>query len=131
MTLEKGKSAESKELAEEYAEGYLYIEPVGKASAQPVIDNITRKMAGSLCAAYVRKPEPGRSGFHTCVCGVSSDNRDLRLSDGKLTNSLCVHYLAFHRKEVPESEIKKVMALSDREWELSKPIPPELLHSPH
>jgi len=35
----------------------------------------------------------------------------VRLLDGSITNSLCVHYLAFHRAEVPGSELEAVRHL--------------------
>lgn len=48
-------------------------------------------------------------GFHTCVCGRTSDNGDWIMPDGRITNSLLVHYVAYHRGEVPQEEIDKMM----------------------
>ena len=86
-------------------EGYLYIEPSGNVSETPIIDNLTRKMAAAFFQA---KEGPGYRGFHVCECGVYSTNRDYQLPNGQWTNSLCVHYLAWHRYEVPVEELEKV-----------------------
>ncbi len=104
--------------------GIMMIEPTGQAASEPLVDDLTRKMA----AAYRRStlPADGRRyrGWHTCVCGAKSDNTD-HFIDGKKTNSLCVHYLAFHRKDVPPSELAKVQRMSEgaepNEEELQRP----------
>lgn len=103
--------------------GILYIEPSVATSAEPVIDELTRKMV----AAY-RKGQSGPRyrGFHVCACGVFSDNTDYTLPNDEQTNSLCVHYMAFHRDEVPEAQLRKVAALDcgeeePNEKELSTP----------
>lgn len=36
---------------------------------------------------------------------------------GFVTNSLCVHYLAFHRDEIPEGELQKILLLPEKEVE--------------
>ena len=95
----------------------LYIEPGRYTSAEPVIDDLTRKMT----AAYRAAESSGACwrGFHVCRCGVNSSNTDYVLPGGQQTNSLCVHYLAFHRNEVPETELAKVAALEAGEAEPS------------
>lgn len=50
-------------------------------------------------------------GHHTCVCGANSSGCDYLLSNGLITNLLCVHYLACHRAEVPPVELEKVRNL--------------------
>lgn len=91
----------------------LMIEPTGPASAAPVMDELTYKMRRAL--ANERLSDYVYKGWHTCVCGVCSDNNDhfVATVDGGeyLTNSLAVHYLMFHRDEVPESELEKVRSL--------------------
>jgi hypothetical protein len=88
--------------------GILMIEPTGKASSKPVIDKLTRMMT----AAWRRRQKGTMvcKGVHTCVCGVQSDN-SCDTIDGCQTNSLSVHYLAFHREEIGEDELAKVAAL--------------------
>ena len=95
----------------------LYVEPGPYTSAGPVIDELTRKMAAAYRAA--RSDEMYWRGFHVCRCGVNSSNCDYILPGGQQTNSLCVHYLAFHRREVPETELAKVAALESGEAEPS------------
>jgi hypothetical protein len=104
--------------------GILYVEPSARISGQPVIDELTRKMAG----AFRQAPDNGRSwrGCHICACGAVSSNTDYVLPNGEETNSLCVHYLAYHRDELPKEQLAKVAALE------VDPIEPteEDLHAP-
>ena len=100
--------------------GILMIEPKGRKSTTPVIDVLTRKMT----AAW-RKRKTSKNcylGFHVCQCGACSDNHD-HLVDGILTNSLCIHYIAWHRTDVPQAELDKVAALQYGE---ETPTPQEL-----
>ncbi len=89
----------------------LFIEPIGPLESPAVIDEYTLRMTGALRAA-----RPGRQsrGVHTCRCGARSSSCELlvRVAEGELvTNSLAIHYLAHHRREVPEAELAKVMRL--------------------
>jgi hypothetical protein len=52
--------------------------------------------------------EEGYRGIHVCRCGQRSDNRDHFTPMGRTTNSLMVHYVEYHRDEVPESELAKL-----------------------
>lgn len=56
----------------------------------------------------VFRPRIMYMGHHTCVCGANSSGCDYLLSNGLITNLLCVHYLACHRSEIPPSELEKV-----------------------
>jgi len=83
----------------------LFIEPSSAISKEPVIDDLTRKMAtalknGKVCENWM--------GVHTCACGANSTASNYNVENGLKTNSLAVHYLMWHRNEVPESELKKV-----------------------
>lgn len=107
----------------------LFIHPTGKASAVPVIDDLTRKMVGAMRAARLG-PHRYR-GVHQCTgngCSAISDNVDhyVNITDlfgtqsssfEVLTNSLAVHYLAYHRDEVPAADLLRVAALIAREKE--------------
>ncbi len=98
--------------------GILMVEPSGKPSAIPLIDELTRKMT----AAWRRRRDSKYSyrGFHVCACRVCcSDNKDHWVGNGEglLTNSLCVHYLAFHRGDIPAEELEKVRSLAYGEEE--------------
>jgi hypothetical protein len=96
-------------------EGILMIEPFGARSATPVIDDLTRKMAAAWCRQRDSMERYGymTKGFHRCVCDATSDNLEHWVGEGKgpLTNSLCIHYLAFHREDIPDEELAKVDAL--------------------
>jgi len=102
----------------------LYIEPQGKKEPVPVVDGLTRRMAAALNKAIAGTKSRGHfevdgrfRGWHTCACGAMSSNQDYLLSNGMITNSLCVHYLAMHRGEVPEAELRKVLTLPPEEVE--------------
>lgn len=83
----------------------LFIEPRRGRSSEPVKDEITAKVQAAL-----KQAKQGESyyGWHTCVCGKRSDSSDWRLPSGHITNALAVHYVAWHREEVPESELEKI-----------------------
>lgn len=91
--------------------GILMVEPSANTSAVPLIDELTRRMT----AAWRRRrdSEYGYRGIHACACGALSDNKDhwVGEGDGLLTNSLCIHYLAFHRGDIPQAELDKVRVL--------------------
>ena len=94
--------------------GILYIEPSPTTQSQPVIDELTRKMT----AAYRQSMRgPAFRGIHTCACGAHSDNCEHILPNGVETNSLCMHYLAYHRDEIPAEQIDKVRQLTYGEAE--------------
>jgi hypothetical protein len=105
----------------------LFIEPQQPASPTPVIDHITRRM----CAAFrqARDSDYACGGHHRCICGATSADHDFYLPNGDLTNSLCVHYVAYHRSEVPQQELARIEAFTSgeveptlRELELPCPI---------
>jgi hypothetical protein len=92
--------------------GLLFIEPGQHASPTPVIDDITRKM----CAAFRRakRSDYAYGGVHECLCGALSTACDYRLPNGDVTNSLCVHYAAHHRPEVPPGQLARIRAFPFR-----------------
>jgi len=94
------------------ADHLLFIEPTGAPSATPTIDHTTRKLVGAWRAR--RASDYAYGGFHECTgegCRAVSDDSDYWI-DGLMTNSLALHYLAFHRSEVPQSELAKIAALT-------------------
>jgi hypothetical protein len=84
----------------------LFIEPKGPASQSPVEDELTATMRAAFATATI--PEEFTLGYHECVCGARSTGNFYFLENGLETNSLAVHYLQFHRDEVPASELMKV-----------------------
>ncbi len=103
--------------------GILMIEPSGQTSVTPLIDELTRKMTAAWRVR--RDSDYSMKGFHSCACHATSDNRDHWVG-GLLTNSLCIHYLAFHRQDIPTEELAKVRSLDcgeaePTEQELARP----------
>lgn len=99
-------------------DGILYIEPRQlPATAEPLIDHLTRKMTAAWRRADASSRGPSSRGFHACVCDAASANYDATLNTGEQTNSLCIHYLAYHRDEVPAGQLAKVAMLTDGEEE--------------
>lgn len=94
-------------------DGILMVEPSGSAAAVPVVDQLTRKMTAAWRKRRSSGDEYSYKGVHYCACGAWSDNQDHWVGEGNglLTNSLCVHYLAFHRDDIPKDELGKVCAL--------------------
>ncbi len=52
-------------------------------------------------------------GVHQCICGTQSKSCDYLLTPHFATNTLCVHYLRYHRGEVPKNELFKVNQMFD------------------
>lgn len=102
----------------------LFIEPRQAASSTPVIDRITRRM----CAAFrqARGSDWASGGYHRCCCGALSEDHDFHLPNGELTNSLCVHYVAYHRSEVPPEQLARIEAFPFGEREPTR----QELHEP-
>lgn len=88
----------------------LFIEPEHTVELPGVEDELTAKMKrlferARVCESWM--------GFHRCRCGCHSTASNYMLPGGLITNSLCVHYLEFHRSEVPESELAKLRAIAE------------------
>lgn len=47
-------------------------------------------------------------GYHQCSCGSKSECCNFLLQTGDIVNSLCIHYLAFHRDEVTQEQLNKI-----------------------
>lgn len=96
-------------------EGLLFIEPIHPASSTPIVDHLTRKMAAAFRMAQTTTSF--YCGTHACVCGARSTNQDHYLPNGLVTHSLCVHYLAYHRSEVPAQQLAIIATLTSEEVE--------------
>lgn len=108
----------------------LFIEPQNQKSDTPLIDELTKKMSAAFKGYTTGSgfegqfmEDAGTMGWHTCVCGAKSTNVDYLLPSGFITNSLCVHYLAWHRGEVLQSELDKLATLPN---EFAEPTPEQL-----
>lgn len=116
----------------------LFIEPSKPASAEPVIDELTKLMTGALCRSTMGVGcsdgfNIGYSyrGVHTCACGAYSTACDHLLPGGEITNSLAAHYLAYHRAEIPKDQLKRVRQLAKAGIEPVEPTTRELMPSWH
>lgn len=98
------------------AANLLMIEPTTDATT-PLIDSLTRKVAGAMLAGH--KSEYSYRGVHTCTCGASSDSFDWTIGSKFQTNFLAVHYVACHRSDVPATELAKIAQLDSTECEPS------------
>ena len=87
----------------------LFIKPQRLPTAEPLIDDLTMRMTSALRQARV--PDNRYCGIHVCICGAGSDSTNRILANGEVTNTLCVHYLAYHRAEVPAAELDAVRRL--------------------
>ena len=101
----------------------LFIEPTKGKSAVPVLDEYTMRMKAAWDVRLVS--EHSWRGFHVCVCGAWRDNKDHYVGRGFgiVTNSLCLHYLAWHREEIPPDQLKIVASLT---LDVVMPTPAEL-----
>lgn len=105
----------------------LFIEPKNSPSKNPVIDELTKKMTASFRKAkigtidrysvigqgYAFSEGNGWRGWHTCSCGARNGCQDYLLSNGEMTNDLCIHYMAYHREEIPQEQLDRVAKLDD------------------
>jgi hypothetical protein len=87
----------------------LFIEPWKGAATEPVQDELSAKMREAM--AHAGRPNYSYYGYHQCVCGAKSDATDWILHTGQITNSLAVHYLEYHRDQVPLEELAKVRGM--------------------
>ena len=110
--------------------GILYINPKSILK-DPVIDSVTKKLAW----LWHRNEDSGLAyfGFHRCSCGATSASAEFLIvpPSGEIfvTNSLCVHYAAYHRDEIPEEEMEKLMKIIESVTEEDLPTDPDL-HAP-
>ncbi len=104
----------------------LFIEPQNPPSAEPLLDAFTWKILNAWRGRT--ENDDASRGFHICSCGAISDNRTHTLKGGLVVNLLCVHYMAYHRDEVPASEMDKLKTIPEdagdaTEFELRPPPP--------
>jgi hypothetical protein len=96
----------------------LFIEPQQPALSTPIVDDVTRRMTAAF-----RVSTPSDIvffGFHECVCGARSSAWNYFLPNGRQTNSLCIHYVAYHRAEVPDAQLQEVASFLWGEVEPTK-----------
>lgn len=100
-----------------YEKALLFIEPKNFSMEPPIIDEITKSVASALENSKRKGvlmkdgqfiEDISTKGYHVCVCGAHSEASDYFLECGLVTNSLCIHYVAFHRDEIPKEELEKI-----------------------
>lgn len=102
----------------------LFIEPTAMPSV-PFVDRYTQKITAAWRAR--RTSTYAMRGIHQCIgfaglgCRAQSDNRD-HWVHGLKTNSLCIHYVACHRAEVPA----EALAIIDSWADMALPTDAEL-----
>jgi len=111
--------AELLKLNQYYQKIILFMEPQLQRLNNPILDELTINLATLFVNNVARGTIGAESfeenifslGMHECKCGRLSQSTDYLLHDGLMTNSLCVHYLAYHRNEISESEINNLTLL--------------------
>ena len=81
----------------------MFIEPVGEPKL--VDDELTNQVRDLFTRCVIGQRW---RGSHECSCGARSTSWDYVTPKGLLTNSLLVHYVQFHRDEIPMSELIKL-----------------------
>ncbi len=100
----------------------MFIEPL-QLPAACIVDGLTRKGA-----ALLRRAHLGTCwlGYHSCICGAQSSSWDLVVAIGgesMVTNSLLVHYLAYHREEIPSDQLALISCVNEE----AEPMPYDLV----
>lgn len=72
----------------------------------------------------------GWMGVHQCSCGVYSHACNYLLPSGEVVNSLCIHYVAFHRDEIPQEQLDRISNMPLYSSETIEPTDEELNWSP-
>jgi len=89
----------------------LFIEPQ-EIGHTVIIDTLTRKMT-ALYKAGLDKDH--FFGWHQEICGYNSSCSNRSIKDEYITNSLCIHYMACHRPDIPYEQLKIIYELTDKE----------------
>ena len=103
----------------------LFIHPTEEKTKKPILDEISYKIAYAIetgkpnfVVGFLDKNKKASIskgmtlGHHTCKCGATSEGSDYKIAEGLYTNSLGAHYVAFHRNDVPKSDIEKISKLT-------------------
>ena len=106
--------------------GLVFIEPkLAPVATEDTLTKETRELVRGLT-----KSACGYHGFHRCSCGQCSDNYDHFFTPpgarkpSHITTSLLLHYVEFHRAEIPAddiAELEKVLKLESGEMVLAQP----------
>ena len=92
---------------------FLMIEPdkEGIPSQESIEDELTHKV--DYIFFKCTNSNYRYRGFHITRCGEFSDNNNWILTNGMITNSLCIYYIRYYRNYIPQSEIEKINNIYD------------------
>ena len=107
----------------------MMIEPELPVMKDGIYDELTTKMTDLWNSKATFDPNTYYKGVHACSCGAFSDNRKWMINDLE-TNSLLLHYITFHRHEIPPIELEKISKLVDLQARSSVSIVQNLEESP-
>lgn len=96
----------------------LFIEPVEEKKQYDMVEYEWLVAAFDNTESGAGNPEgfsaeTSYMGCHQCACGKRSTAYDYLFTNGMYTNSLCLHYLEWHRHEIPASEFIKLDQLKN------------------
>jgi hypothetical protein len=106
--------------------GLVFIEP----QRAPIATEDTTTQATRELVKGLSQSTYSYKGAHSCSCGVRSDSKDHyytppgRNKPTHITTSLLLHYVEFHRAEIPAedlAELEKVLKLHSGEMVLAQP----------
>lgn len=98
----------------------LFIHPRSSETEEPIIDRYSVLVYQALSKGIEEEKHgvimnDGRFvtdlctlGRHTCRCGADSESVDYQIAENLHTNTLAVHYLVYHRSDVPQQELDKI-----------------------
>jgi len=88
---------------------FMMIEPVSSKKEIEINDKISNLVEEIMKNTKI----VGRTkGWHTCNCGERSGSTILEIKINNkiyITNSLALHYVKYHRSEIPQAEIDKLI----------------------
>ncbi len=105
----------------------MSIVPMQRASDEPVIDEVTKKMTAARRRGVLIVET---MGFCRCVCGAQTSSNTYGLGNKSEIpfNGLLIHQLAWHRHEIPANVLEFIRSLEFGEME---PEPNELINPPY
>lgn len=104
----------------------LYMEPPASEKAkEPIEDELTALVDLAMSQAVggasnysavgmeaMFHPGSGFRGIHRTDCGAVSDNKDYKLENGMITNSLAPFYVRYYRESITGSDRRKLQLLA-------------------
>ena len=102
---------------------FLNTHPLGIASSEPVIDELTLKMTASWRRKHLATVR-ARDFIRVCTCGAHVENRIYSIGNGQLVGPLALHLVVYHRDFLTDDDLRLVNSLGQG---LEHPVPSEIL----